>query len=309
FSDISTLKSTLMKVGFEGMTTIKKLTTLKMAKYLTPELSKDNGFDSELVFENSVNAAISIPANDRGPLIEKSESLPTSPSKQDIVPKQVRINPDNLKDLIVDQQNKTKIRPILIAFSGLPQSDLDTMTPKHEKDNKAAGISYFELVACGFHCLRHPVITEVTKNSSCAFSFLSAFSKLIERGNIPNFDVESDSASSFGDKEFDQILQRFLYYLKDKYKPRAEEKKYAKHFKETLPEGIALINIWDLAINKAVFHFLSGLIGHLYNSHMWLFLNINRDLDELHQPLPPFERQLSEPQNEENIQDLMKWRP
>lgn len=42
---------------------------------------------------------------------------------------------------------------------------------------------------------------------------------------------------------------------------------------------------------------------------MWLFLNINRDLEELHQPPAPFERQLSEPQNEENIQDLMKWRP
>lgn len=160
----------------------------------------------------------------------------------DIVPKAVRIYPDYLKDLIVDQQNKTKIRPILVAFSGLPQSgktnavrhlldcyidaneDLDTMTPKHERDIQAAGISYFELVACGFHRLRHPIITEVTKNSSCAFSFLSAFSKLIEHGNIPNFDVEIGSASSFGDKELDEILKRFLYYLKDKYKPHAKEK-------------------------------------------------------------------------------------
>lgn len=121
-----------------------------------------------------------------------------------------------------------------------------------------------------------------------------------------------------------------FYHLQERYTrgntPRGpgvskEEADYAKCLAELLPEGIALINIWDLAINKTVLHFLSGLIGHLYNSHMWLFLDIERDLHDLDQP--PLLRAQEHPskvvgaQHSSEINQpegaassaLMKWRP
>ena len=74
-----------------------------------------------------------------------------------------------------------------------------------------------------------------------------------------------------------------------------------------LPDGIALINVWDIAINKTIFLLLAALQGHLYNNHMYLFLNLERDLEKLDEP-----PELSHVSLGEALRDgalLMPWRP
>lgn len=69
--------------------------------------------------------------------------------------------------------------------------------------------------------------------------------------------------------------------------------------------GLALINVWDLGFNKIPTYLLSRLAGHLYNSHVWLFLDLLRDVDHLYEvpETPP-----NHPNISRNDRDLiMKW--
>ena len=215
----------------------------------------------------------------------------------------VNVNPEYIKSVILNQENKTKIRPILLAFNGLPKSgksksvshllknyvDSNRVTPmtyKHEEQREES-ISYYELVAAGFHPLRELTITEVTKESSCAFGILSAFRKeLLEKGEAPLFNGNPEGlVHVFDDSDLDGHLQYTFRHL-HKNNPKGsdlskEEQEFAQGMIKLLPEGIALINIWDVSIDARVLHCLNGFFGHLHNCHSWLFLDINRDLENL----------------------------
>ena len=222
---------------------------------------------------------------------------------------------------------KTKIRPILISFSGLPNSGKSTavshllknyvqksislppMTNKDERTAKADGISYYEVVAAGFHPSREFTVTEVTKETSCAFGVLSAFSYLAEHETIIPL-LDSTEEQCFEDLELNGHLQSVLKSLSDHIaalnQPESSNS-FAKQLIETIPDGIALINIWDVAVNKTVYYFLTALQGHLYNSHMWLFLDLERDLQELDEP-PELPRESTREVSKDGTA-LMKWRP
>ena len=224
--------------------------------------------------------------------------------------------------IILNQDIKTKIRPVLIPFrsSGQPRSGkslalfhlLDNyvdkspfkvMTKKNER-LEAEGISYYELVAAGFNTFRNLSITEVTKESSFAFGILSAFKRdYVANGRVPLFNSSSDR--NFSDLDLENNLQHIKHFPKGD-ELSEEESKFAKHLKNLLPDGIALINIWDLAINKTVLHFLTALRGHLYNSHMWLFLNLEEDLKNIDKP-PEIIPESTASRRDEAV--LMKWRP
>lgn len=45
-----------------------------------------------------------------------------------------------------------------------------------------------------------------------------------------------------------------------------------------------MINIWDIKVTKAVLYVLPLLAGHLYNSHVWSFFDLFRDVFSLHEP-------------------------
>ena len=173
-------------------------------------------------------------------------------------------------NIILNQDIKTKIRPVLIPFSGQPKSgkslalahllnnyvdknpfEVMTQIEKNER-LEAEGISYYELVAAGFNTFRNLSITEVTKESSCAFGILSAFKHdYVAKGHVPLFNNSSDD-QSFNDLDLENHLQHiFKYLLEIEHFPKSdelseEESKFAKHLKNLLPDGIALINIWDL---------------------------------------------------------------
>ena len=230
-----------------------------------------------------------------------------------------------LKDVILDQSNKAKIRPILLSLGGIPESGKTKAVShllKHYVDSSpfkpmtkinerlgAEGITYYELVAVGFHPLRELTITEVTKESSCAFGILSAFRKeLLAKGQVPLFTSTSEGPLyNFEDPDLEGHLQYiFKYIYQYEHTPKGtevtiKERKYAKRLNKLLPEGIALINIWDIAINKMVHNFISSLHGLLYNSHAWLFLDMDRDLQNLDKP-PDIAQD-----RDQSV--LMKWDP
>ena len=183
------------------------------------------------------------------------------------------------------------------------------MTNKDERTAKADGISYYEVVAAGFHPSRKYTVTEVTKETSCAFGVLSAFSYLAEHETIIPL-LDSTEEQCFEDLELNGHLQSVLKFLSDHIaalnQPESSNS-FAKQLIETIPDGIALINIWDVAVNKTVYYFLTALQGRLYNSHMWLFLDLERDLQELDEP-PELPRESTGEVSKDGAV-LMKWRP
>ena len=70
--------------------------------------------------------------------------------------------------------------------------------------------------------------------------------------------------------------------------------------------GIALINIWDIGLNKVPNYVLSHLAGHLYNSHIWMFLDLLRDADHLYE-VPDIPDNLYDKScNDKEL--IMRWR-
>ena len=229
--------------------------------------------------------------------------------------------------MILNQSNTAKIRPVLLSFGGIPESGktkavqhllknyvnpnpFEPLTKNSEMKLGAEGITYYELVAAGFHPLRDLTITEVTKESSCAFGIMSAFQNgLLEKGQVPLFKVNPNQPNNFMDEELeDHLQQTFKYLYEYEHTPRGNEvtiveQKYARRLYKLLPEGIALINIWDIAINKTVLHFMTALRGLLYNGYTWLFLDMDRDLEDLEKP-PKISDATSR-----DWSVLMKWRP
>ena len=253
---------------------------------------------------------------------------------------------NSLKEIIKNPKLTAKVKPALISFLGIPPDSGQKRAMRHILDRyinevkppfvsihgrvgkdvtTAEGIEYHELVATGFKSVKNLYIGEVTKESSSAFGILSAFRQgLIEEKKFPLFDVYDVSHEGYENKQLNEHLihtYRYLYEQEsipkrdtksheDVEKLSKRDQEYAKNLKQLLPEGIALVIMWDVALNKTVLHFLTALRGHLYNCHPWLFLDLQRDLDKLH--LPPEIPPTSSNGDGREIRDgalLMKWRP
>ena len=235
------------------------------------------------------------------------------------------VTPKDLKDIITKPELKAKIKPVLISFSGLPDSGkskaVDCLRKKYVdrsvlqsiksiSEPKAEGIEFYEIVAASLSVVKNLIINEFTTESCFAPVILSAFKSFLPEGEVLHFDDPGktllSNISEFGQPDLDEHL-RFIYqYLSQQdfmitdSQQSDEEKKKAKFLLKSLPEGIAIVNVWDITISESVRHFLATLQGHLYNHHMWLFLDLKRDLDSLEKP----------PEIGLNDSSLfMKWRP
>lgn len=204
------------------------------------------------------------------------------------------INQCEFKELLLDQKNTTKIRPILLSFNGLSGSEdkiaalnhlleryvdknkINPMTKVSKQMLEARGIKYYELVVAGFS-LRNISVAEVSKESSCAFGILSAFKQnLLLKDQSPVFNKNDEAPEKlFKDPSLEKHIEKVFKYLsKDNH---LSIKSQFDTLLQDLPEGIALVNVWDIDINEKVQHFLQSLRGHLYNMHSWLVMDVLKD--------------------------------
>ena len=209
----------------------------------------------------------------------------------------------NLKDDIKHPQNKAKVKPILLSFSGL--SDRRSERIKAAQHLFASDSSKQEA-------------NDVTARSRSTYQFttemhhfepvmLSAFEEVFSLKNIrPRFDDGSTSEICEFGQHADPVNEHFcsIYrYLSKQFpdtgsEPDHNDKKKPESeilMKSSYNEETSVVNIWDLAIDRIIRHFLAAIQGHLYNHHMWLFIDLEEDLDNLDKP----------PENS----DLMSWRP
>lgn len=209
----------------------------------------------------------------------------------------------------------------MIAISGLPDSRKTAAVNqflqfhvKHNLDTKkaakpsfqVASITCHELIGIGPTDTGEIAFREAAEESSIAFGILSAFKqKILSDRKVPILTelMPEDSNNSI-DAHLQAIYKSLcskISVLKDS-KLTNDGREYARELQSTLPESLGLVNIWDLASHNSVHDLLSALQGHLYNSHMWLFLDLKRDINQL-------DEHFDIPKNTNDGQIFMKQRP
>ncbi|XP_019859727.1 PREDICTED: uncharacterized protein LOC109587961 [Amphimedon queenslandica] len=173
-----------------------------------------------------------------------------------------------LLSLIKESTSTVKVNPILLSCSGLSKGR--AIAAEHlaiRGDSKAEGATDQFLAESNFE----PVL-------------FSAFKELFTSQRvIPDFNNATLSTATciFDSPDLNEHLH-FIYKL-------------LSNKGLTGRSSINIINIWSFAINRIIRHFLASMQGHLYNHYMWLFLDLEDDIDNLDKP-PEFA-------------ELMSWRP
>ena len=208
-----------------------------------------------------------------------------------------------LKELILDKQMTARVAPILLMSAGLPncgKSDLlhralarfvrtrDNPMKSVKNHDKLAGLDYYEFAAIRLpkpYDKMHYFETNTETFSLYAFEscLKTHYSSQMQR--VVKFHEPENHLASvkiFNDQELDKhFLDVFSSEAKVYNGVSFKEPEKVSEWDMSLSGGIALINAWDFGINKSVFHFLPAFCGHLYNSHMWSFFDLKRDVPHL----------------------------
>ena len=221
------------------------------------------------------------------------------------------MGPVRLKTMLTDPTIKIKVQPLLLSFIGLPHSGkakavndfmnnyvskippyLTPITKKDARSEAKGGITQHNLLAVCDDKGQYKAM-EAAEESIATFGILSAFKHIIEgEKRVPILSHDAASVDQcFSQGDLNTHFQKLYHKILNRHKsiPKGSEltdegRLYAGLLQQSLPEGLGLINIWDLASTNTVHHLLSALQGHLYNSHMWLFLDLDRDLKILDEP-------------------------
>ena len=151
---------------------------------------------------------------------------------------------------------------------------LDTLGAHH-------GITYYEFAAAitPLSGLEQPIYSETSKLTFPLFAMEYALKCVAhqQQSIVSKYDTSSLQKEIFQDPELNDHFIRLFKRL---------DAKLPSHLKpveilECIPSGLTLISVWDVGINKAVFHFLPALWGHLDRSFLWLFLSLDHDANSL----------------------------
>ena len=221
-----------------------------------------------------------------------------------------------MKSLILQNKSKVKIAPILVTAAGIPHSGKSTAilnlfshlekactaNPTTNESHIKPGISYYELESVGLEPFKHVHYSSITPDTCYLYAVESALKRryYLRGQSIKVHESSVHPQSVFEDDLLDEHFKQIFANLWKSHQGMIGQDRTTL-FNRSLPSGLALINVWDLGLNKGIFHFLPALYGHLSSSYMWLFLDLQRDVDCLYDP----------PAIHENHPDkdvLMRWR-
>ena len=201
-----------------------------------------------------------------------------------------------LQSMILNQENKVTVYPSIVTFSGLPNSGSSIAlqkilgTPVETETSAIIGFSHHSIIATGYKQPSKIYCAEVDNTTSNLYCFQSGLqNSLFHQQESPVFnDVLEQNMLTFNDPALSDHILEVYETCKDlctTVNEAVQEKQSRLHaLKKKLPGGVATINVWDLAINRAIHTFLEIFSGQFHRHHMWLFLSLDRDADKLHEP-------------------------
>ena len=207
------------------------------------------------------------------------------------------VNHDRLRKFILNKKVTTNLVPILLTVGGLPNSGKTTALSDlfNEYNLSEAltetpvfaprifpGISWYELVACGHD--ENQVQYASRKIHTCYL--YAVYSVLHHRYRLREQTMRTHEPSVFpyilfNDDLLDSSLKSLFERL-EKIEQGEINLEHSRFFRRNLPNGVALINMWNVGLSKAVFYFLPFLSGQLTNNYLWLFFDHDRDIEKMH---------------------------
>ena len=192
----------------------------------------------------------------------------------------------------------------------IPKSRDDAITKVSENDERT-GLSFYELAAVGLPPAPFDRLTysETTKQTCFLYAIQSALKNLYysQGQDIIFYDPSvGEKEVVFNDKELNDHVYRIFNSLAIDQQQESSSPPYDTKWKRSIPSGIALMNVWDIGMNKAVFHFLPALWGHLDNSYVWLFLDLDRDMKDLYNTPSLPENTFNKARKDKNL--IMQYR-
>ncbi|XP_019856611.1 PREDICTED: uncharacterized protein LOC109585105 [Amphimedon queenslandica] len=226
------------------------------------------------------------------------------------------LTPKVLTNHLLNPSIKVKISPMLLITGGLPNSSKTTALRclVRNVDVPVTGLKEGDAIGfCEIFAARNLISNSILlappdRNKGYPSVLYAGVESMIRSSGKKLRDL---NIHIFPAKEFslfqDPGLNRHLEEVMTDLSNHDQQKKIRlSKWDQTLTCGLALINVWDLGLNKIPTYLLSHLAGHLYNSHVWLFLDLLRDAEHLYEvpEIPP-----NHPDVLRNDKDLiMKWR-
>ena len=230
---------------------------------------------------------------------------------------EVLVSHDRLRNLILNKKVTTNLVPILLTVGGLPDSGKTTALHDLFKENNLSealtktpmfaarnfpGISWYELVACGrddANEVRYASIKIDTCYLYAVYSVLHHRYRL--RGQTMRIHEPNVCHNTLFDDDLLDLSFKSLFERLEKIQRGEINLEDSRFFRQNLPNGVALINVWNVGLSKTVFYFLPFLSGQLSNNYLWLFFDHDRDIEKMH--LRP-----DIPKDHHDHEILMLWR-
>lgn len=177
-----------------------------------------------------------------------------------------------------------KIAPTLLIVSGLPDSHKTTAVRKmlenihsksFEEKLKEHSVGFHEILAARNpikHGKRITFATEEVNKGYPSVVYSGVEHALRSTGHVLSDVLYCLKFSEFSDF---QLNEHFRAILKDVHQHNLIKKStLSSEWDECHPNGLALVNIWDIGFSKIAAYVIPCLSGLLYNSHVWMFLNL-----------------------------------
>ena len=145
------------------------------------------------------------------------------------------------------------------------------------------GLSRFCFDIVGSYPFEDPMWLYGTKRSSISLCLMSSIVRLYASRNIGIEDVTFDDIPN--DTSSDHFALKHVQWLHKEVLKRINELKNHSFKINCLKIGVCILNIFNVDCSKAAYEFLPFLTQHCTKLLQLVFLNIDRDLNYLEQPL------------------------
>ena len=177
---------------------------------------------------------------------------------------------------------KVPVLPALLMSGGLPYSGKSEAIQKlfNLQSKPPPGFSCYEAFATGLTTNSTIEAWSCSELELCYDGCLSGIKRNLALEDKPvhkcNF-INDYNTTSFEDLKLEHHLHKSIAWMSANEAKREKERKGLK-------QGAGFIKVWDLTFNSIALQFILCFSGHLHNSYMWLFTDVDRDTKYLHKP-------------------------
>ena len=236
------------------------------------------------------------------------------------------MTPAKLKEHLLNPAIKVKIAPLLLITGGLPNSSKTTALKElmHHVDKDTSvlkekdGIGFFEFFAARNFIEDSILLAPEGRNKGYPSVLYAGVESMIRLSGkrLENVDLQTqvdvqilppDSSKVFSEFSDSDLNKHLGTVLNDMHEDNQKKKSQGlTKWDQSHMCGLALVNVWDIGLNKVPNYVLSHLAGHLYNSHVWMFLDLLRDANHLYEVPDIPDNRYDKLRNDKEL--IMRWR-